>query len=115
MKAVVRAWSAYLNSGDNAGEAKLFHLPATMIQGAFIYTLRTPKQVAEWHASLPCAGHVVSIAVSGRYATAVFRLGNRGRRRCDAPGTLAAARFRIVEGKIVSWEQVPPPGEGPTA
>ena len=57
--------------------------------------------------------------VEGRFATVVFRLGNRGATKCDAPGTLAAARFEIVDGKIVRWEQVPAPakqdGPGPVA
>ncbi|HEY3922785.1 MAG TPA: hypothetical protein VGL76_11830 [Gaiellaceae bacterium] len=115
MRAVVRAWSTHLNSGDNAGVAKLFHLPAIMIQGPYEFRLTTTKDVARWHAQLPCAGHIVSIQVAGRYATAVFRLGNRPKSKCDAPGSLAAARFFIVKGKIVSWEQVPPPVAGPSA
>jgi hypothetical protein len=115
MKAVVRAWSANLNAGRNAAEAHLFSLPATMIQGPYGYRLTTPQQVAEWHAALPCSGRVVSIRVRGRYATAVFRLGDRATSKCDAPGTLAAARFTIVRGKITVWQQVPPPASKPVA
>jgi hypothetical protein len=109
MASVVRAWSARLNAGDNAGVAKLFAVPARIIQGPFLYRLRTRHDIATWHAGLPCAGRIVSIAFRGRYATAVFRLGNRGASACDAPGSLAAARFEIVDGKIVSWEQVEVP------
>ena len=115
MKAVVHAWSDYLNSGNNAGEAALFRLPVLMIQGPYAYRLVTPTQVAKWHAALPCSGRIVSIRVRGRYATAVFRLGNRKQSTCDAPGTLAAARFTIVGGKITEWRQVPPPSPGPVA
>jgi hypothetical protein len=115
MKAVVHAWSDYLNSGDNAGEAALFRLPVLMIQGPYAYRLVTSAQVAKWHAALPCSGRIVSIRVRGRYATAVFRLGNRKQSRCDAPGTLAAARFTIVGGKITEWRQVPPPSPRPVA
>jgi len=116
MKAIVRAWSANLNAGDNAAEARLFALPATMVQGAYVFRLVNPKQIAQWHAALPCSGTVVSIVVRGRFATAVFRLGNRKTSKCDAPpGTLAAARFTIVAGKITVWEQVPPPSQGPAA
>ena len=79
------------------------------------YRLQTPGQVAAWHGALPCSGRIVSITVRGRYATAVFRLGNRKTSRCDAPGTLAAARFTILRGKITVWQQVPPPSEGPAA
>jgi len=53
--------------------------------------------------------------VRGRYATAVFRLANRGSTQCDGPGTLAAARFTIVKGLITIWEQVPVPASGTTA
>jgi len=109
MKAIVREWSRHLNAGDNAAEAGLFRLPATMIQGQYAYKLVTRKQIAQWHAGLPCSGTVVSISVKGNVATAVFRLGDRKASKCDAPGTLAAAAFLIVNGKIVAWEQVPPP------
>jgi len=115
LKTIVRAWSKYLNNGNNAAEARLFSLPAIMIQGPTGYRLRTPQQVAEWHAALPCSGRILSIKVQGRYATAVFRLGNRKTSRCDAPGTLAAARFTILRGRIKIWEQVPPPSAGPAA
>jgi hypothetical protein len=109
MKAVVRAWSARLDAGDNAGLARLFRVPVLMTQGRFVFRLVTRSQVARWHASLPCAGHIVSITVRGRIATAVFRLGNRTTSRCDAPGTLAAAQFTIVGEKIVAWQQIPVP------
>ena len=106
MKLIVREWSARLDAGDNAGLARLFSVPVLMSQGPYVYRLINRTQVARWHAALPCAGHVLSITVRGRYATAVFRLGNRTTSKCDAPGTLAAARFTIVGGKIVAWEQI---------
>ena len=115
MKAVVRAWNDRLDAGDNAGIARLFAVPALVIQGAYSYLLRTRAEVAEWFSLLPCAARIVSIAVRGRYATAVFRLANRGSTPCDAPGALAAARFEIVGGKIASWEQVPVPVPQPKA
>jgi hypothetical protein len=111
MKAVVREWDARLNARDNAGLALLFALPALLIQGPDTFRLTTHAEVAEWFSGLPCAGQIVSIAVRGRAATAVFRLANRGPIACDAPGTLAAARFEIVGGKIASWEQVPVPAQ----
>ena len=109
MASVVRAWSARLNAGDNSGIAKLFSLPAILIQGPYVYRLVSRRQIALWESLLPCSGTIVSIAYRGRFATAVFLLGNRGSRRCDAPGALAAARFEIVDGKIASWQQVPVP------
>ena len=109
MEAVVRAWSKRLNAGDNAGVARLFTLPALLIQGPYAYGLKTRAEIAEWHAGLPCSGRILSISFRGIQATAVFRLGDRGRTACDAPGTLAAARFKIVNGKIAVWEQVAVP------
>jgi hypothetical protein len=115
MRAAVRAWSEHLNAGDNAAIARLFALPATMIQGPYAYRLVTRAQIAKWHAALPCSGRIVSIAVHGRTATAVFRLGDRPAAKCDAPGILAAARFTFAGGKIAVWQQVPPPASGPVA
>jgi hypothetical protein len=111
MAAVVHAWSKRLNANDNDGIAKLFAVPAILIQGPNEYRLTTQHQISLWHSLLPCSGTTVSITYAGRYATAVFRLGNRGKTKCDAPGALAAARFEIVRGKIVSWVQVPVPAK----
>jgi hypothetical protein len=109
MKAVVHAWSNRLNANDNKGLARLYRVPALIAQGPYEYRLVTRKQVARWYSSLPCAGKVVSIAIRGRYAAVVFLLADRGKTACDAPGTLAAALFEIVNGKIVSWQQIPVP------
>ncbi|HZP29490.1 MAG TPA: hypothetical protein VFC99_11100 [Acidimicrobiia bacterium] len=109
MKAVIRAWSDRLNAQDNRGLARLFAVPALVIQAPYAFTLRTRAEIAKWYAGLPCSGRVVSITVHGNFATAVFLLGARGASPCDAPGTLAAARFEIVHGKIRVWEQVAVP------
>ena len=89
------------------GIARLFRLPAYVAQGQTTYRLTTREHVRLWHSGLPCSGHIVSIEIDGRFATAVFRLGHGRRTRCDAPGTLAAARFEIVKDQIRSWEQIP--------
>jgi hypothetical protein len=118
MAAVVLRWSQALNANDNDGISRLFRLPALVVQGPYAYKLVSRHQVALWFAGLPCAGHVTRMIFQGRYATAVFKLGNRGKTKCDAPGSLAAARFEIVNGKIASWVQVdvpPKKGAGPVA
>jgi hypothetical protein len=117
MAAVVQAWSDRLNASDNAGIARLFAVPALVVQGPYAFKLVSRKQVARWFSLLPCSGHVTRILFKGRFATAVFRLGNRGKTPCDAPGGLAAARFEIVHGKIASWVQVavPPNASAPVA
>jgi hypothetical protein len=111
MAAIVHQWSDRLNASDYDGISRLFALPAIMIQGQDEYRLPTRHDVALWHSLLPCGGRIVRITYSGRFATAVFRLTNRGKTKCDAPGSLAAARFEIVRGKIVSWQQVAIPRE----
>jgi hypothetical protein len=116
MRAIVREWSKRLNAGDDRGIAKLFSLPAIVIQGSTEFRIPTAAGVALWHSGLPCSGQILSIAVHGRYATAVFVLGSdRPGKKCDAPGAKAAARFEIVKGKIRSWQQVPVPAGGPPA
>ena len=115
-KRVVRAWSERLNAYDNAAVARLFARPAVFVQGGSVLRLETRADIALWHRLLPCAGRIVSITVKGEYATAVFVLANGKHRRCDAAGEKAAAIFRVRNGKIVSWVQVPvPKPTGPTA
>jgi hypothetical protein len=118
MSAIVHTWSRRLDAGDYAGIAELFALPALIVQEPYAYRLTTRHQVALWHSLLPCSGTVLSITYRGRFATAVFLLGNRHGVACDQPGGLAAARFEIVAGKIRSWVQVPVPSHsqsGPVA
>ncbi len=116
MGRIVREWSRLLNAGENAAVARLFKLPATFVQGPFATQLYTRREIAIWHSQLPCSGHVVSITYKWRFATAVFRLANRGRVKCSGPGTLVAARFEFIGGKIASWVQVPvPPEQRPRA
>ena len=118
MAAVVLRWSQALNANDNDGISRLFKLPALIVQGPYAYELVNRRQVALWFAGLPCAGHVTRILFQGRYVTAVFKLANRGKTKCDAPGSLAAARFEIVHGRIKSWVQVSVPpvrGTAPVA
>ena len=108
----MRAWSAALNTDDNAAAGRLFAAGAIVIQGGAVYELRGPADAARWTASLPCSGHIVDVTVDQETVTAVFILGNRAQSRCDAaPGTRAAARFTVRGGKIVGWEQVPVPGD----
>jgi hypothetical protein len=108
----VRAWSAALNTDDNAAAGRLFAAGAIVIQGGAVYELRDPADAARWTASLPCSGHIVEVTVEQETVTAVFILGNRTQSRCDAPpGTKAAARFTVRTGKIVGWEQLPVPGQ----
>jgi hypothetical protein len=109
MKAVVRAWTANLNAGNNAAEARLFSLPAliSLMEGPYGCLCLTPAEVVQFHAQLLCSAKIVSIKVRRRRATAVFRLGDQETSKCDStPGSLTAVRFTIVRGKITVWQQV---------
>jgi hypothetical protein len=110
MKAVVRGWTANVNAGNSAAQARLFSIPAqiSMMGGPYGCWCLTKAQVVQWHAQLPCSGEIVWIKVRGRYATAVFRLGERETEISDCvdAGTLTATRFTIVRGKITALEQM---------
>ena len=112
METIVRAWSKRLNAGDNAGIARLFAVPATIIQTPYKYRMTSRAQIAQWHSLLPCSGRIVGILFRRNTTTATFKLGNRGATQCDAPGGFAAARFTIVKGLITVWEQVAVPETG---
>jgi limonene-1,2-epoxide hydrolase len=116
-KSVVRAWSQALNANDNATAAKLFAPGARVIQPGVDVALTSPGLALAFNESLPCAGKIVRITVTGNRATATFVLGERPKHRCDAPGAKAAAVFTVRRGKIVRWQQVPVPTapSGPTA
>jgi hypothetical protein len=107
--AVVRAWSAALNRGDNEAAANLFARNAVVAQGGYILRLKTHKLAVLWNKSLPCAGHILSLTVDRRgVADATFRLADRSPvPRCDAPGAKARAAFTVRNGTIVAWVQLP--------
>jgi hypothetical protein len=112
---VARAWSAALDAGDDRAAAALFAANAVAVQGPYLYRLRTAKLATLWNSRLPCAGRILRVSVRGRVATVTFVLGHRPGHVCDGPGQLAAAKFTVVNGKIVRWEQVPPPNSAPAA
>ena len=115
-QSVVRAWSQALNAEDNKGAADLFAPGAEVVQGPNVIRLRTHAEAEAWNSALPCSGQIVSIKSHGQTVRATFRLGDRQHSRCDGPGDLATAIFRVVKGKIVLWHQtsaIPAP-VGPT-
>ena len=104
---VVRAWSKALNAGDNDAAANLFAPRAEIIQNGVSTRLRTHAEAVAWNASLPCSGKIVDLSASGATVTATFLLGDRTTGPCDGPGRRATAIFRVRDGKIVLWHQVP--------
>jgi SnoaL-like domain len=108
-ESVVRAWSTAVNTGDNEEAARLFAEDARVIQGDRARRLHDLDQATRWHASLPCSGTIVRLETYGQTVRATFELGERPESTCDGPGQEARALFRIREGKIVLWHQLPPP------
>jgi hypothetical protein len=115
MKAVVRAWTTNLDTGNNVGEARLFSLPVLIETGPDLAAATvgqcwclSPAEIVHFHAQMPCSVKIVSITVRGRHATAVLRLGDRLTSKCssvpgpDTTGWLTGLRFKIVRGKITA-------------
>jgi limonene-1,2-epoxide hydrolase len=116
--AVVRAWSAAVNRGDNEAAAKLFATNATVAQGGYILRLKTHRLAVLWNKGLPCGASILTITVDRKRgaADATFLLRNRSPvQLCDAPGIRARAAFTVRRGKIVAWVQLPvaPPKKKP--
>ena len=113
-ESVARAWSAALDRNDNEAAGKLFAAGAEIVQnGALV--LRSHRDAVEWNALLPCGGRITSVTANGRdQVLVIFRLTERPRHRCDAPGAKAAALFRVEDGEIVLWHQTNVPEEAPT-
>jgi SnoaL-like domain len=112
---VVRAWSNALNANQNVRAANLFAPGARVVQPGVDVALSSRALAIAFNESLPCAGKILAVKVRGNRATATFRLGQRPKHRCDAPGAKAAAVFVVRNGKIVRWQQVPVTNDQPTA
>jgi hypothetical protein len=104
---LARAWSRALNAGDNRAAGALFAIGAHIEQSGFVLRVRMPEDAAVWTASLPCAGRIVAVEHEGDDAIATFLLSDRETSRCDAPGGHAKALFRVRDGKIVLFRQLP--------
>jgi limonene-1,2-epoxide hydrolase len=106
---VARAWSKALNANNNVAAANLFAHNARVIQPGLDVRLSSQALAVAFNESLPCAGRIIAMQVTGNRATATFVLGERPKHRCDAPGAKAAAVFTVRGGKIIRWQQVAVP------
>lgn len=112
-ESVVRAWSESVNSGDNDAAAELFAPGAEVIQLGQSVRLETEGEALRFNESLPCAGEIVDLETDGEMVMATFRLSDRETSRCDGPGAEVKAAFRVREGKIVLWHQLPGASDPP--
>jgi limonene-1,2-epoxide hydrolase len=106
---IVERWSKAINASDDKAAANLFADNATVIQGGQSVTLTGHDEALAFNASLPCGGKIVEQALEGDEVTATFTLIGRPGHTCDGPGQTAVAVFRITDGKIVVWQQLPAP------
>ena len=107
--AIVESWSRAVNTGDNEAAAALFADGAVVIQGGRRRTLAGPDEAIGFNASLPCGGEIVEQSLAGDEVTTTFTLTERPEQRCDGSGEPAVALFRIVDGKITLWHELPSP------
>lgn len=112
--AVVRAWSRALNANDNLAAARLFADDARVVQQPVLDVRVSFQQALAFNEGLPCGGTIIALERHGNRVVATFRLKDRPQHHCTGVGQKAAAAFTVSRGKIVRWEQVPPP-EKPTA
>ena len=108
-EAIVESWSHAVNAGDNEAAAALFADGAVVIQDGRRSTLAGADEAVAFNASLPCGGRIVEQLRAGDEVTATFTLTPRPEQTCDGSGEPAVALFRITDGKITLWHQLPSP------
>lgn len=104
---VVTAWNRAINAGDSDAAADLFADNVQVIQGGQATTLTNRDDAVAFNAALPCGGKIVEQTSEGETVTATFVLTRRPGQRCDGAGQSAVAAFKVVDGKIVLWHQLP--------
>lgn len=107
--AVVESWSRAINAGDDEKAAVLFADGALVIQGSQRVALAGHDDALSFNASLPCGGTIVDQEIDGDEVTATFTLTRRPGHVCDGTGASAVALFRIADGEITLWHQLPTP------
>jgi len=106
---VVSSWSRALNAGDNEAAADLFADGAVVMVGQRT-TLADHEDALAFNASLPCGGRIVEQSRRGDDVTATFTLTRRPDHMCDDTGETSMILFRVEDGKITLWHQLPSGG-----
>ena len=104
---VVSSWSQAINASDDETAAGLFAPDALVIQEGQQTRLPGEAEAFAFNSSLPCGGKIVKQEVAGNEVTATFTLTRRPGHMCDGTGEAAVAVFRITDGKITLWHQLP--------
>ncbi|HKP91843.1 MAG TPA: hypothetical protein VJT75_17885 [Thermoleophilaceae bacterium] len=109
--AVIRRWSDTLRSGDVAGAARLFAVPATVANGGAPQRLTTRAAIRGFNESLPCGARLLRTRHRSGYTVATFRLTRRRGAECGrGVGAIAATAFVVHRGRIREWLRVPAGG-----
>ena len=111
-EAIVESWSQAINAGDDEAAAGLFADDAVVVQEGQRTQLTGHDEALAFNASLPCGGKIVEQSLDGDEVTATFTLTRRPGHMCDGTGEAAVAVFRITDGKIALWHQLPTPAPG---
>lgn len=107
---VVTSWSQAINASDDEAAARLFAEDAVVIQEGQQTRLTGEPEALAFNSSLPCGGRIVEQSVAGNEVTATFTLTRRPGHMCDGTGQSAVAVFRVTDGKITLWHQLPATG-----
>jgi limonene-1,2-epoxide hydrolase len=105
---LVAGWSQAVTGGDDEEAMGFFAPGAIVIQDDRRTTLDDEAAAFAFNSSLPCGYKVVEQKVSGDQSTATLTLTRRPDHMCDGTGETVTVMFRITDGKIVLWHQLPP-------
>ena len=107
---VVESWSQAINASDDETAAGLFAPGVLVIQDGRQATLEGDAESLAFNSSLPCGAKIVKSSLQGDEVTATFTLTRRPGHMCDGTGEAAVTVFRITDGKITLWHQLPQAG-----
>lgn len=103
---VVSNWSQALNVGDNEAAADLFANGATVEAGRQA-PLTDHKDALAFNTALPCGARIVDQSLKGDEVRATFTLTRRPDHLCRDTHQTTRIAFRIEDGKITLWRQLP--------
>ena len=105
---MVESWSQAINASDDETAAASSPRLRVVIQDGARTTLEGEPEALAFNSSLPCGGKIVKTSVDGNEVTATFTLTRRPGHMCDGTGESAVSVFRVIDGKITLWHQLPP-------
>jgi len=106
---VIRGWVAALNAGDYVAAASYFAKNAVVQQNDEFH-LRTQADAETFNRDLPCRADLTDTKDEGKTTLAAFRLRAGPGGPCHGR---ARVRFRIEDGKMREWRQLPETEPGP--